>query len=181
MMKEIEKTRLKSGASIKERVKEEGILGSYKIETSVASNSDPDPLVTGDDLKDINKIQLQKYASHYERYNFYMEISLKVIVFFFVVTGTVLGFYLSNSSKDYIKISLLLPMLLGVVWGSVFLYGAYLWLKARCGVLELENELIRKRLIIPPPDFHLLFWLLVVFGVGFFIVAGLMIPVWRLM
>ena len=131
--------------------------------------------------KDRIELQLRKYASHYERYNAYMDIAFKANVFFYVVTGSILGFYLANSSKPYVKIALLIPMLLGTVFGGVFLYGSYLWGKARRNIKNLEEELIEKELIIPPLDLHLLSWLLLIFGIIFLAVAASMVVVWNLM
>jgi hypothetical protein len=131
--------------------------------------------------KDKIEFQLRKYASHYERYNAYMDIAFKANVFFYVVTGSIVGFYLSNSSKPYVKIALIIPMLLGTVFGAIFLYGSYLWRKARRTIKNLEEELIDKELIIPPHDLHLLSWLLLIFGIIFIAVAGSMIIVWNLM
>lgn len=147
-----------------------------------ALNNDLLPIKVND-LTDKDKIefQLRKYISHYERYNAYMDIAFKANVFFYVVTGSILGFYLANSSKPYIKIALLLPMLLGAVLGGIFLYGSRLWWKARKDIEDLENALIAKNLIIPPPDLHLLFWLLLIFGAIFLAVAASMLIVWNLM
>jgi len=137
--------------------------------------------VSGLTQKDKIEFQLRKYISHYERYNAYMDIAFKANVFFYVVTGSILGFYLTNSDKPYVKIALLLPMLLGIVLGGIFLYGSHLWWKARKDIEDLENALIATNLIIPPPDLHLLFWLLLIFGSIFFAVAASMLVVWNLM
>ncbi|HLL15256.1 MAG TPA: hypothetical protein VK388_09345 [Pyrinomonadaceae bacterium] len=130
--------------------------------------------------KDKIDFKLRKYVSHYERYNAYMDIAFKANVFFYVVTGSILGFYLANSEKPYIKIALLLPMLLGTVLSGIFLYGSYLWWKARRNIKGLEDELIENDLIIPPPDLHLLTGLLLIFGTIFLIVALSMIVIWNL-
>ena len=174
-------------------VKEQSVWRAYELQSCKDSNDSPsnevrlkgkdsvDSVVPLKD-EDVIKIQLEKYKSHYERYQFYMDISLKVIVSYYLVTAAILSFYFGSPNNPYGKISVLLPIVLGFVWSGVFLYGARLWLNARRGILDLEKNLIDQRLIIPPPDFHLLLRLLFVFGLLFFIVAVSILLVWlRLM
>lgn len=129
------------------------------------------------------ELKWKELAIRIEHYKYYLTIALEVTAFFYVITGGVLGFYLKNpaeSVKHPLEYVLLLPILMGAVFGGIFIYGARLQEKAILSMENIRSEL-RERLgldIQELHDAHLLNILLRIFGYIYFIVgiALLLVP-----
>lgn len=121
-------------------------------------------------------LKWKELAIRIEHYKYYLHIALQVTAFFYVITGGVLGFYLKNppeSAKPPLEYVLLLPILMGAVFGGIFIYGARLQEKAIYSMECIRTEL-RERLglsIQELHDAHLLNILLRIFGYMFFLVG----------
>lgn len=117
-----------------------------------------------------------------DAYRYYINIALQVNVFFYVTTGAVLGFYLNGpekpSANHHLGLLLLLPILIGVVLGGIFICAAILQRYAANIIKVIRGDLNRGGLDIKEiPDIPLLAPLLVIFGCIFFLVAGLLVVV----
>lgn len=141
----------------------------------MVSNQDIEP-----DIK--RELMWKELAIRIEHYKYYLNIALQVNAFFYLITGGVLGFYLKNpaeSAKHPLEYVLLLPILLGAVFGGIFIYGARLQEKLIDSMEFIRDEL-RERLgvdIQQLHDAHLLNILLRIFGYIFFFVGAALLLV----
>lgn len=84
----------------------------------------------------------------------------KANLFFYLITGTILGFYLTRPEIKYKKLSLLLPMLMSLALGGMFIHAAILWMRVSRFIRRIRGELNIKK----APDINIMTVLLVVFG-----------------
>lgn len=109
----------------------------------------------------------KQYNMLVDLYKFYLEITLKANLFFYVITGGILTFYFSHMGTPLISLSLVLPIILSLGLAGIFLYGASL-------VGYIREEIFRIRDLLrleAAPDVHVLAVFLRVFAVVMLIVA----------
>jgi hypothetical protein len=131
------------------------------------------------------ELKWKELAIRIEHYKYYLNITLQVNAFFYLITGGVLGFYLKNpteSAKHPLEYVLLLPILLGAVLGGIFIYGARLQEKAIYSMEHVREEMHRLGLDIEDlHDAHLLNIMLRIFGYIFYsVVAALILVPFRI-
>ena len=124
----------------------------------------------GDELSE-RELLWRQYNLHVDLYKFYLDIALKLNVFFYVITGGILTFYFANSNERLIRYSLLLPIILSVAFGGVFIYGSILMSVIRTDIFQIRDKLN----LDVAPDVRVLSVLLRVFAIIFFVVAASMI------
>jgi hypothetical protein len=124
----------------------------------------------GDELSE-RELLWRQYNLHVDLYKFYLDIALKLNVFFYLITGGILTFYFANSSERLIRYSLLLPIILSIGFGGVFIYGSILMSVAREDLFRIRDRLELET----APEVRVLSVLLGVFGVIFFFVAASML------
>lgn len=121
--------------------------------------------------KDLDKEEWEaawkEYELHIELYKYYLDMGLKANLFFYFITGGILGIYLQNPARRMMKFSLLLPVLVSLAFGGVFIHGAFLWMRISDVIKEIRRELKLKR----APDINLMSLLLIVFGTIFLIIG----------
>lgn len=110
--------------------------------------------------KDERDERWKEYNLHIDLYKYYLELGLKANLFFYLITGTILGFYLTHPDIRYKKVSLLLPILMSLALGGIFIHSGILWIRVSRIIRGIRRELnIRKA-----PDINIMTALLVVFG-----------------
>lgn len=109
----------------------------------------------------------KQYAQTVELYKFYMDLVVKLNVFYYAVTGGILSFYFGNPGIENIKFSLILPIVMSLAFAGFFIYGGYLMKALRTDVFEIRDALSLK----VAPDVGVLANLLYIFAVVFIIVA----------
>jgi hypothetical protein len=124
----------------------------------------------GDELAE-RELLWRQYNLHVDLYKFYLDIALKLNVFFYVITGGILTFYFANSAERLIRYSLLLPIILSIAFGGVFIYGSILVSVIRKDIFRIRDKLDLE----VAPDVRVLSVLLRVFAIIFFVVAASMI------
>ena len=124
----------------------------------------------GDELSE-RELLWRQYNLNIDLYKFYLDIALKVNAFFYVITGGILTFYFANSNERLIQYSLLLPIILSIAFGGVFIYGSILLSITREDIFSIRDKLNLET----APDVHVLAVLLRVFAIIFFVVAASMI------
>jgi hypothetical protein len=124
----------------------------------------------GDDLSG-SELLWRQYNLHVDLYKFYLDIALKMNVFFYLITGGILSFYLANSNERLLKYSFLLPIILSIAFGVVFIYGSILMSVIREDIFRIRDRLNLEA----APDVRVLSVILRVFAGVFFIVAASMI------
>lgn len=93
-----------------------------------------------------NDILLKDYEICVELFKYYLSISIQLNLFYYAITGAILSFHFTQENVNISIIALLLPILLSLGFGILFLYGAKLAynfkvnLKKRADKLGLENH-----------------------------------------
>jgi len=128
----------------------------------------------GDAAIDPNNILWKQYATYVDLFKFYLDASLKANLWFYSITGAILTYYfgVKNARADVLKVAasplehtLVLPMVLGVGLGVIFLFGS---VQAN----DMRNKLsyIRDELKLPGmPHIHVLIYFLAF--AGFLLIA----------
>lgn len=62
----------------------------------------------------------KEFEIRVEAYRYYLNIALQTNVFFYAITGVVLGFYLNKTTNEYLVYALLLPIIIAAVLGGFF-------------------------------------------------------------
>lgn len=109
----------------------------------------------------------RQYHSYLELYKYYLELSLKGNVFFYLITGSILTFYFTNSNKPLVKYSLILPVVMSLALGAAFLLGAHSTRELGMDFIDLSSRLGFRTC----PRVKILIFLLYSFGSIFIIVA----------
>lgn len=133
------------------------------------------------------RMKFTELAIRIEHYKYYLGRALHVTVFFYAITGGVLGIYLKDlgsspnqttgKGTENLEYFLLLPILIGSILGGVFIYGARLQEVAVDTMEHIRDELC-ERLGLgfgEIYDAHLLNILLRIFGYIYFLVAFLLV------
>ncbi|HEX7314353.1 MAG TPA: hypothetical protein VF297_10545 [Pyrinomonadaceae bacterium] len=112
----------------------------------------------------------KEFEMRIEACRYYLNIALQTNVFFYAITGVILGFYLNKTTNEYLVYALLLPILIASILGGIFIYAAGLQKKAADTIEDIRRELRNeksdeKRATIKEiPDLELLYILLLIFG-----------------
>lgn len=113
----------------------------------------------------------RQYHSYLELYKYYLDLSLKGNVFFYLITGSILTFYFTHRKEEFIKYSLILPVVMSFALGFAFILGAYLTKGLGHDFVDLSSRLGFRTC----PSVRILVVLLYSFGSIFIIVALAMI------
>jgi len=113
------------------------------------------------------EILWRQYSQHTDLYKFYLSLVLKANIFYYAITGAILSYYFTNIEKGPIKYSLLLPIILSISLGMIFLRGALLMKYPRREMFRIRDELG----LDSAPEFNILTLFLYVFGIILFLVG----------
>lgn len=103
----------------------------------------------------------KQYELHVGLYKFYLELVVRVNVFYYAITGAIASYYFSHETNGVVRFSLLLPIGFSFAIGGMFLYGASL-----LGVVRSELVSIRIQLELEAePDVQVLVVLLRLFAI----------------
>jgi hypothetical protein len=83
----------------------------------------------------------KQYIQHIDTYKFYIDIVVKLIGFYFAVSGAMLSFYFTNTDIPSAKFSLYLPFIMGSGLLMLFSIGAWLSLVTREDVFDLAGQI----------------------------------------
>ncbi len=117
----------------------------------------------------------RQYNLYTDLYKYYFDIALKANGFFYLVTGGILTYFLTHTNEPYIRLSLLLPIILSIGLGVIFIYGSRLVPEIRDDIFAKSEELALKT----APEFRVLNLSLLIFGAIFFVVAISLIVLMR--
>lgn len=124
----------------------------------------------GEELSE-RELLWRQYELHIDLYKFYLDIALKANVFFYVITGGILTFYFAHSSERLIKYSLLLPIVLSMALGGVFIHGSKLLRVTRKDIMYTRDALGLR----VAPDVRVLAGFLQISAIVFFVVTASMV------
>src|ERR1022692_4462331 len=103
-------------------------------------------------MNDDTEILWRQYNLYVDLYKFYMEVVLKLNIFFYAITGGILTFYLAHPGIALIRYALLLPALMSLAFSGVFFYGARLLRPVRHDLFRIRDALKLET----APDIHIL-------------------------
>jgi hypothetical protein len=116
---------------------------------------------------DKKELLWRQYALHVDLYKFYMNVVIKINIFYYAITGGLLSYYFSNQDNPLLKWSLILPIIMSFALSFIFLYGSGLIKITR---QELFN--IRDRLNLETaPEIAILSITLKAFGIIFLLIS----------
>lgn len=123
------------------------------------------------DKKDHTEVLWKQYAMWVDLFKFYIDITIRINIFYYAITGAILSYYLSHSSEPLIKYSLLLPVGMSLAFLLLFIIGMILLEVSRREVFSIRDELG----LIAAPEFRVLSLILAIFSFLFLVVAIAMI------
>jgi len=88
-----------------------------------------------------NELLWRQYQQHIDTYKFYLDIVVKLMSFYFVISGAIISHYSSHVASEGAKISLYLPFIMGVGLFVFFSVGVFLSLITRNDVFEIRDKL----------------------------------------
>ena len=83
----------------------------------------------------------KQFSLYVDLYKFYMDITMKVNLFYYGITGAILSFYFAHPGTPLIKYSLFLPILMSIVFSAIFFYGAHLMPILRSDLFNIRDRL----------------------------------------
>ena len=116
---------------------------------------------------DADELLWRQYNQAVELYKYYVDIVIKVNVFFYAVTGAILSFVVANLKEPTYKLAVLLPFAMSVGFAIVSIYGACLVPALRREIYACRDALKLKT----GPEVHVLTVLLIMFAAIFLAVA----------
>jgi len=88
-----------------------------------------------------NDILWKQYSLYIDLYRYYMDLSIKVNLFYYGITGAILSFYFTHTNTPLVKLSLCLPILMSLVFSGIFFYGANLMPILSQDVFDIRDQL----------------------------------------
>ena len=83
----------------------------------------------------------KQYEPHTDLYKHYLEMVLKYNAFYYAVTGAILSFYFTKSEIPLVKYAMLLPILMSLIFGVLFVFAGVLNRVTRNDIFRLRDEL----------------------------------------
>ncbi len=83
----------------------------------------------------------KQYSLYVDLYKFYMELTVKINLFYYGITGAILSFYFTHPTTPFVTLALGLPILMSVVLAAIFFYGASLMPILRHDLFDLRDKL----------------------------------------
>jgi hypothetical protein len=90
---------------------------------------------------DTNSIDWKDYEMCIDLHKAYLELALKLNVFYYAITGAILAFHFAKESPTVSILGVLLPLLLSFTLGVFFLFGAKLAFNLRENIILRANAL----------------------------------------
>lgn len=69
------------------------------------------------------KLLWDEYKLQVETYRFYLDLVIKINLFFYAITGGILSFYFASVNKEQVQLALVLPLVMSVLLFAFFLFG----------------------------------------------------------
>ena len=116
---------------------------------------------------DNRELLWKQYELNIDLYRSYLELALKLNLFYYAITGGVLSFYFSRPEDSLIRFSLVLPVLMSAAFCGFFVYGAILSRHTRREILNIRDALGLQT----APEVQVLIVFLWIFAIIFLFVA----------
>jgi len=110
----------------------------------------------------------RQYEIHVDLFKHYLKLTIEVNVFYYAITGALLSYYFGHRSEESIRFALVLPLLMSVMFGCFFIYGAILNRTSRIEMFRVRDALGLQ----VAPEFAVLGWFLAISAVLMLAVAS---------
>jgi len=97
-------------------------------------------MARGGDAPD-RELLWKQYALHVDLYKFYLDLAVKVNVFYYAITGAILTYYFQHAGDNITRFALLLPIVFSLTIGGIFFYGAKLLSVTRKELFAIRDML----------------------------------------
>lgn len=122
----------------------------------------------GDATIDSNNLLWKQYGIFVDLFKLYLDNTLKANIWFYSIAGAILTYYFKNAVDPLLKYSLVLPMVLGLGLGIIFLLGS-----VQANDMRKKLSYIRDELKLPGmPHVELLIYFLVFAGILFIVIGA---------
>lgn len=149
----------------------EGTVTAAQFQQTLANLSDVYAAIIAKQKEPSEDLLWKQYALHVDLYKHYLEQIQKFSVFYYAVTGAIISFYFTRSDLPIVKYALLLPILMSLVFGVLFGFGAFLLQITRKEV----STIIVKLNLDTYPEINVLAAFLVLSGLLMLTVAGVLL------
>lgn len=83
----------------------------------------------------------KQYALHVDLYKFYLDLTIKINVFYYAVTGAILSYYFQHPRDGVTEYALGLPVAVSFGLGGLFWYGSFLVNVVRQELFAIRDKL----------------------------------------
>ena len=84
---------------------------------------------------------LRQYEISIDLHKHYLKLALELNVFYYAITGALVSYYFAHRSEPLMRWTLLLPLLMSVLFSTLFTYGGIQQNVLRREVFEIRNAL----------------------------------------
>ncbi len=109
----------------------------------------------------------KQYELNVNLYRSYLELVLKVNLFYYAITGAIVSFYFAHPSEPLVRLSLVLPLFMSLAFSGFFIYGAILSRHTRTEIFNIREALKLQT----APEVNVLIVFLWIFATLFALVA----------
>lgn len=111
----------------------------------------------------------RQYEMNNQLYKGYLDLVVRLNVFYYAITGAILSFYFSHVPENGLtRWSLLLPFVMSIALASFFFYGAWAARVTRAETIAIRDAIDLKA----APEHAVLIALLIIFGTLMLLVSG---------
>ncbi|MEK6589924.1 MAG: hypothetical protein AABZ11_04520 [Nitrospinota bacterium] len=120
---------------------------------------------------DDRELMWKQYQLNVDLYRSYLELVLKINLFYYAITGAIVSFYFAHESESLVRFSLVLPLVMSVAFSGFFVYGAILSRHTRTEIFKIRDALGFQT----APEVRVLIVFLWIFAVIFALVAAMLL------
>lgn len=83
----------------------------------------------------------REYQMSVDLYKFYIDMVIKMLVWYYAVTGGIISFHLTRTAPSFARWALVLPLIVSVALAALFVWGARRWQPVRNNAVALSELL----------------------------------------
>lgn len=83
----------------------------------------------------------KQYQLNVDLYRSYLELVLKVNLFYYAITGAIVSFYFAHASDPLVRFALVLPLVMSAAFSGFFIFGAILSRHTRTEIFKIRDAL----------------------------------------
>ena len=83
----------------------------------------------------------KQFVVYVDLYKFYLDLTIKINLFYYGITGAIVSFYFTHPHTPLIRYALCLPVLMGLAFSGIFFWGAHLMPVLRKDIFDIRDKL----------------------------------------